>query len=93
VREPLLLRASDVTDIQGADGSRSNKLREANQSVFVLALPTLCDAVSTVLMNIGLYYTSAGVFQMLRGTVVFFAGVDALTHALMYRGTSIHLPV
>jgi hypothetical protein len=58
----------------GAQPRGSTKLREASRAVFVLALPTLCDAASTTLMNVGLYYTSASVFQMLRGTVVFFAG-------------------
>ena len=58
----------------GAAEARDNKLRTASRAVFVLALPTLCDAASTMLMNVGLYYTSASVFQMLRGTVVFFAG-------------------
>lgn len=53
------------------EGDGSNDI---SYSVFMLALPTLCDAASTTLMNIGLYYTSASTFQMLRGFVVFFAG-------------------
>eukprot|EP00892_Ulva_mutabilis_P004515 jgi/Ulvmu1/2435/UM134_0016.1 len=48
---------------------------DISDSVFMLALPTLCDAASTTLMNVGLYYTSASTFQMLRGLVVFFAGL------------------
>lgn len=51
---------------------------DISDSVFMLALPTLCDAASTTLMNIGLYYTSASTFQMLRGLVVFFAGVTSV---------------
>ena len=59
----------------GLHSGSSANAREASRAVFVLALPTLCDAASTMLMNVGLYYTSASVFQMLRGTVVLFAGV------------------
>jgi len=36
--------------------------------------PALCDAGATTLLNLGLYYTYASVFQMLRGTLVCFAG-------------------
>lgn len=48
---------------------------DVSQSVFVLALPTLCDATSSLLMNVGLFFTSASIFQMLRGLVVFWAGM------------------
>lgn len=58
-------------------GDRGNT-DDVSDSVFMLALPTLCDAASTTLMNIGLYYTSASTFQMLRGLVVFFAGVSCM---------------
>jgi drug/metabolite transporter (DMT)-like permease len=37
-------------------------------------LPTLCDLTATTLMNIGLLFTSASVYQMLRGSVVLFTG-------------------
>lgn len=47
---------------------------ELSQSVFVLAVPTLCDATASLLLNVGLFYTSASIFQILRGLVVFFAG-------------------
>ncbi|KAK9762817.1 hypothetical protein K7432_011090 [Basidiobolus ranarum] len=38
-------------------------------------LPTLCDICGTTLMNVGLIYISASIYQMLRGAVVLFAGV------------------
>ncbi|KAJ3117775.1 hypothetical protein HK098_006122, partial [Nowakowskiella sp. JEL0407] len=37
-------------------------------------IPTLCDLTATTLMNIGLIYVSASVYQMLRGSVVLFTG-------------------
>jgi drug/metabolite transporter (DMT)-like permease len=77
LREPLLLWSSDDIPLDNAGNSGNSRLREARHSVFVLALPTLLDAISTILMNISLYYTPAGTFQMLRGTLVFFAGALA----------------
>lgn len=56
---------------------QQDHLETADQTVkkiFAFAIPTLCDALTTTLMNVGLYYTSASVYQMLRGSLVFFAG-------------------
>ncbi|KAI9226206.1 MAG: hypothetical protein DHS80DRAFT_19093 [Piptocephalis tieghemiana] len=41
----------------------------------LLWLPTLCDICGTTLMNVGLIYCSASVYQMLRGAVVLFSGI------------------
>lgn len=38
-------------------------------------IPTLCDMVATTLMNLGLIYTHASVYQMLRGAIVIFTGI------------------
>ncbi|KAJ1972745.1 hypothetical protein H4R35_004503 [Dimargaris xerosporica] len=38
-------------------------------------LPALFDICGTTLMNVGLIYTSASVYQMLRGAVVIFSGI------------------
>mmetsp|Transcript_15856 Transcript_15856/g.34383 ORF Transcript_15856/g.34383 Transcript_15856/m.34383 type:complete len:513 (-) Transcript_15856:246-1784(-) len=48
---------------------------DRNASYFVFAIPALCDATATTMLNLGLIYTQASVFQMLRGTLVFFAGL------------------
>jgi hypothetical protein len=76
VQEPLLPHPLPDSAQQG-----NGKLGDIGAAPFVFALPTLCDAASTTLMNIGLYYTSASVYQMLRGTVVFFAGAHRKLHA------------
>ncbi|KAJ3302215.1 hypothetical protein HDV03_005233 [Kappamyces sp. JEL0829] len=39
------------------------------------AIPTLCDLTATTLMNVGLMFISASIYQMLRGSVVLFTGV------------------
>ncbi|KAJ2450593.1 hypothetical protein EV183_004194 [Coemansia sp. RSA 2336] len=38
-------------------------------------LPAVCDLLGTTLMNVGLFFTSASVYQMLRGAVVVFSGL------------------
>ena len=40
-----------------------------------LWLPTLCDLCGTTLLNVGLFYVAASIWQMLRGGVVLFTGV------------------
>ncbi|KAI8814225.1 hypothetical protein BJ742DRAFT_328042 [Cladochytrium replicatum] len=40
----------------------------------LLWIPTLCDMTATTLMNVGLIYISASIYQMLRGSVVLFTG-------------------
>lgn len=52
------------------------------------ALPTVCDAGATTLLNLGLYYTYASAFQMLRGTMVIFAGI--MTMVILRRPLKIH---
>jgi drug/metabolite transporter (DMT)-like permease len=41
---------------------------------WLFLLPTLCDLTATTLMNVGLVYISASIYQMLRGSVVLFTG-------------------
>ncbi len=41
---------------------------------FLLWIPTLCDMTATTLMNVGLIFISASIYQMLRGSVVLFTG-------------------
>ncbi|KAJ2656791.1 hypothetical protein IW148_005481 [Coemansia sp. RSA 1199] len=38
-------------------------------------LPATCDLLGTTLMNVGLFFTTASVYQMLRGAVVVFSGL------------------
>ncbi|GAX77652.1 hypothetical protein CEUSTIGMA_g5095.t1 [Chlamydomonas eustigma] len=54
----------------------------------VFAIPALCDATGTTMLNIGLFYTNASTYQMLRGTLVLFAG--GFTILLLRRKLFIH---
>ncbi|KAG9303144.1 hypothetical protein G9A89_005102 [Geosiphon pyriformis] len=56
------------------------KIKDQNEDlnglkIFLFWLPTMCDILGTTLMNVGLIYTSASVYQMLRGAVVLFTGI------------------
>jgi len=47
--------------------------RLRSRVALAFAAPACLDAVATTLVNVGLFYTSASVYQMLRGTLVIFA--------------------
>ncbi|KAG2447436.1 hypothetical protein HYH02_007761 [Chlamydomonas schloesseri] len=67
MEDPLLETASE-------SGKRHSQLRE----VALLALPTAFDLVATILMNIGLLYVTASVYQMMRGAEMLFAAAFAI---------------
>lgn len=46
--------------------------------VLLLLFPTLADLIATVLMNIGLLYTTVSVYQMMRGAELVFAALFAI---------------
>lgn len=54
--------------------SESDRIEMTGYANFLLWIPTLCDMISTTLMNVGLIYISASIYQMLRGSVVLFTG-------------------
>jgi drug/metabolite transporter (DMT)-like permease len=58
------------------------------RAALAFALPAACDAAATTLLNLGLYYTYASVFQMLRGTLVLFAAL--LTRVVLGRRLRVH---
>ncbi|MEW5314032.1 MAG: hypothetical protein WDW38_005560 [Sanguina aurantia] len=71
----LLLTASDRRRVALAKKSRSWHVRR----LCIFALPACCDAIASTLLNVGLYYTFTSVYQMLRGTLVLFAGFFTVT--------------
>ena len=48
-------------------------------SVILLALPACCDIAGTTLMNVGLLFVAASIYQMTRGALVLFVGVFSIT--------------
>ncbi|XP_052106885.1 solute carrier family 35 member F6-like isoform X1 [Mytilus californianus] len=41
----------------------------------IIAVPTMCDLIGTSVAGIGLIYVDASVWQMLRGSIIIFAGI------------------
>ncbi|CBY00708.1 similar to integral membrane protein [Plenodomus lingam JN3] len=73
---------SDVTET----GEIANPLKPAHpddegripltgRSIFLLALPACCDIAGTTLMNVGLLFVAASIYQMTRGALVLFVGL------------------
>ncbi|MDI1486686.1 MAG: hypothetical protein OHK93_005946 [Ramalina farinacea] len=56
--------------------SSSSHRRELSGSrVFYLAIPACCDITGTTLMNVGLLFVAASIYQMTRGALVLFVGL------------------
>ncbi|KAI4268979.1 MAG: hypothetical protein L6R38_007652 [Xanthoria sp. 2 TBL-2021] len=43
--------------------------------VFLLAMPACCDIAATTLMNVGLLFVAASIYQMTRGALILFVGL------------------
>lgn len=56
-----------------------HKPRSELREVLMLSVPTAFDLLATVLMNVGLLYVTASVYQMMRGAEMIFAAVFAVT--------------
>ena len=57
-----------VVDIQG-------RKELVGWRVILLALPACCDITGTTLMNVGLLFVAASIYQMTRGALVLFVGI------------------
>ena len=53
---------------------KRNELKET----LMLSIPTIFDLMATVLMNVGLLYVTASVYQMMRGAEMLFAAAFAV---------------
>ncbi|KAF9357987.1 hypothetical protein BGX34_009116 [Mortierella sp. NVP85] len=56
-------------------GAQAEKKKLEGVYVLLLWLPTICDMTASTLMNVGLIYCAASVYQMLRGALVIFTGL------------------
>lgn len=57
--------------VANADG----RMELVGWRVILLALPACCDITGTTLMNVGLLFVAASIYQMTRGALVLFVGV------------------
>lgn len=76
VGETLCLIAFFALNFHLKRTGQADKIEVANPHPFwIFSLPALCDMIGTSLMYVGLNYTAASSFQMLRGAVVIFTGI------------------
>ncbi|XP_033127912.1 solute carrier family 35 member F6-like [Anneissia japonica] len=57
------------------DETQIKQLNQPRVFQFIFIIPTLCDLFGTTLAGIGLLYVTASVWQMLRGSIIVFAGI------------------
>ena len=55
--------------------SRDSRLPLTGARVLLLAIPACCDIAGTTLMNVGLLFVAASIYQMTRGALVLFVGL------------------
>lgn len=60
--KPLVPNADDRTPLKGF-------------KIVMLAIPACCDITGTTLMNVGLLFVAASIYQMTRGALVLFVGL------------------
>lgn len=63
--------ASKVLVMKDADG----RIHLTGYRLFMLALPAICDICGTTLMNTGLLFVVASIYQMTRGMLVLWVGL------------------
>ncbi|PYH41474.1 putative nucleotide-sugar transporter [Aspergillus saccharolyticus JOP 1030-1] len=55
--------------------SLDGRIRLQGWRIFLLAAPACCDIAGTTLMNVGLLFVAASIYQMTRGALVLFVGL------------------
>lgn len=68
--DPTNLVAKSIID---GDGIERQPL--SGWKVTLLSLPAICDICGTTLMNVGLLFVAASIYQMTRGALVLFVGL------------------
>lgn len=65
--------------------------------ITLLALPACCDITGTTLMNVGLLFVAASIYQMTRGALVLFVGLMSVIflkkHLAIYKWASLFVVV
>ncbi|KAI9934244.1 hypothetical protein AWENTII_008647 [Aspergillus wentii] len=56
-------------------GSDDDRIPLQGTKIFLLAAPSCCDIAGTTLMNVGLLFVAASIYQMTRGALVLFVGL------------------
>ncbi|OCL06009.1 integral membrane protein [Glonium stellatum] len=58
--------------------SEGGRVPLTGSKILLLALPACCDIAGTTLMNVGLLFVAASIYQMTRGALVLFVGLFSM---------------
>ena len=72
VVDPTNLPSKALVD---GEETHEERLPLTGWKVMLLALPAICDILGTTLMNAGLLFVAASIYQMTRGALVLFVGL------------------
>lgn len=61
--------------VKALDPNNEISTKLSGSKVFLLAIPACCDIAGTTLMNVGLLFVAASIYQMTRGALVLFVGM------------------
>ncbi|TGZ79170.1 integral membrane protein [Ascodesmis nigricans] len=67
-----------ATGEEGEDSAQKTldkRIPMTGSRVLLLAIPACCDITGTTLMNVGLLFTAASIYQMTRGALIIFVGI------------------
>lgn len=83
--------------LKPAHADEEGRIPLQGRAVFLLALPACCDIAGTTLMNIGLLFVAASIYQMTRGALVLFVGLFSVwflkRHLGLYKWFSLFVVV
>jgi drug/metabolite transporter (DMT)-like permease len=92
---------SDTPDVANpllpAHPDAEGRVALTGTNVLLLALPACCDIAGTTLMNVGLLFVAASIYQMTRGALVLFVGLFSVwflkRHMGLYKWFSLFVVV
>jgi len=98
---PALSDESDTTAVANplkpAHMDEEGRVPLEGKNVLLLALPACCDIAGTTLMNVGLLFVAASIYQMTRGALVLFVGLFSVwflkRHMGLYKWFSLFVVV
>jgi drug/metabolite transporter (DMT)-like permease len=98
---PALSDDSETTPIANplkpAHPDEEGRLPLEGRTILLLALPACCDIAGTTLMNVGLLFVAASIYQMTRGALVLFVGLFSVwflkRHLGLYKWFSLFVVV
>jgi drug/metabolite transporter (DMT)-like permease len=98
---PALSDESDTTAVANplkpAHADEEGRIPLVGANVLLLAIPACCDIAGTTLMNVGLLFVAASIYQMTRGALVLFVGLFSVwflkRHLGLYKWFSLFVVV